>query len=108
MAKEESKKEAPKSASELRREEAIKKADMQLKAEEFKKRVDAFVKEFEPLLMKYKIGLGAQPVFNPSPDAGVGWTVAARPLWFDASQSPEVKAHEKAVQEKEESAIKSS
>jgi len=51
--------------------------------EDLSERVKGFNAEFIGLLAKYKLGLGAQPVFIQAKDPCVGFTVAAKPIIFD-------------------------
>lgn len=90
----ETKKES-KTAEQLRKEQAIHEAELKIKQEDFKKRVAPFIKEFEALVIKYKIGLGAKPVFITHKDPSVGYTIGAQPIWIDAIDAPELKEKEK-------------
>lgn len=82
MAKEETVKK-PKIADELRKEQIAQKVQNEMDAEDFKKRVDAFNKEFLPLLKKYKLGMTAKPVYVPNPRIPFTWVIGAQPQWFD-------------------------
>ena len=75
----------PKSGDELRKEQAIQKAEAQIKAEELKKRMEAFNKELLPLLGKYNLGLSAEPMCLRLNDAKMGYTLGARPILVDVT-----------------------
>ena len=74
-----------------------KKTEEQSKAE-LQARIKGFNEELMPLLGKYKLGLGAQPVLLPSKELALGYVVAAKPILFDDSKPVEI---EKEVAAKE-------
>lgn len=102
-------KEKVKSLDELRKEQIENEVRMKMKMEDFKKRVNEFLKEFEPLRKKFGIGLAANPKFIPD-TAGqpLTYKLGADPIWVDASGVKEPTPEIPKAEEKEESAIKSS
>lgn len=75
------------------------KVEAEMKAAELKKRTDAFNKELIPLLGKYKVGLGAEPMML---NKGNGeFTLAARPVIFDDAASFEKKKVDEKPADKE-------
>ena len=54
---------------------------------ELNTRIKGFNEEILPLLKKYKLGLGAQPVLVLSKDAALGYVISSKPIVFDDSKS---------------------
>jgi len=74
-----------KTPTEIKKEQITKEVEAKLAAEDLKRRLEEFSKEFFPLLKKYKIGLGAEPkcVSMNDPNHPGAFVQIAIPVWFD-------------------------